>query len=62
MSLEEQLERAHRKWLGAFDTQQLNAWNDNRAADPEAALCEAAVRDVTDKNVLATELGKSRRG
>jgi hypothetical protein len=46
MSLQKQLESAHRKWLGGFEPQYLKAWNDNRDADPEAALCEAAVRDV----------------
>src|SRR5438128_4169508 len=46
MNLQEKLESAHRAWLGGFDPQHLKAWTDNRAKDPEAALCEAAVRDV----------------
>ena len=46
MSLEKRLVCAHREWLGGFEPQHLKAWTDNLAADPEAALCEASVRDV----------------
>jgi hypothetical protein len=46
MGVQEQLESAHRGWLNRFDPRHLKAWENSLAADPEAALCEAAVRDV----------------
>ncbi len=46
MGLQEQLESAHREWLDRFDPQHAKAWTNNRENHPEAALCEAAVRDI----------------
>jgi hypothetical protein len=46
LNLQEQLMSEHRQWLTGFDCQHLKSWEDQLSDNPEAALCEAAVRDI----------------
>jgi hypothetical protein len=46
LNLQEQLVSQHRQWLTGFDRRHLKSWEDQLSNDPEAALCEAAVRDI----------------
>jgi hypothetical protein len=55
MSLQEQLVSEHRQWLAGFDGQHLKSWQDQFTDNPEAALCEAAVRDVMQGFGFAVE-------
>jgi len=45
----------HRTWLTGFDGQHLKSWNDLFIDNPEAALCEAAVRDIVQGFGFAVE-------
>src|SRR5262245_24253518 len=44
--MQDRLVAQHRTWLTGFDGQHLKSWDDQLSAQPESALCEAAVRDV----------------
>jgi hypothetical protein len=55
MSRQEQPIAEHRRWLKDFDSRHLKQWNDLFSSMPEAALCEAAVRDVMQGFGLAVE-------
>jgi hypothetical protein len=46
LNLQDRLVAAHRAWLSAFDGRHLKVWTDQLSNNPEAALCEASVRDV----------------
>jgi hypothetical protein len=41
---------AHRSWLSAFDPQYQRNWDKLLNADPEAAMCEADVRELFEEN------------
>lgn len=36
----------HRKWISFFSKQRLNRWENLLKANPEAAICEAAIREL----------------
>ncbi len=55
MTMQAQLVSQHRQWLSRFDGQHLNSWENQYADNPEAALCEAAVRDVMEGYGFAAE-------
>jgi hypothetical protein len=45
----------HRQWLSQFDPQNLADWNRSLKYDPEAALCEAAVRERLQQHGVTVE-------
>ena len=45
-----QLIQEHQRWLSAFDAQYLRNWEKLLNADSEAAMCEAAFRQVLENN------------
>jgi hypothetical protein len=55
LNLQEQLVSEHRQWLTGFDGQHLKSWEDQLIDNPEAALCEAAVRDIVQGFGFAVE-------
>jgi hypothetical protein len=46
MNLQDRLVRDHRKLLSKFDKRHLKSWEDQFTDNPEAALCEASIRDI----------------
>jgi hypothetical protein len=46
LNLQEQLVSEHRHWLTGFNSQHRKSWEHQFGDNPEAALCEAAVRDI----------------
>lgn len=52
----------HRRWLGGFDGQHLKNWQKLLNAEPEAAMCEAAVRRVLKANGNSVEPNESLTG
>ncbi|MBL7189963.1 MAG: hypothetical protein ISS70_26850 [Phycisphaerae bacterium] len=42
--------RSHRKWLQSFDEGYVTKWEKLLKADPEAAICEAATRELLERH------------
>ena len=42
---------SHKSWLRGFSQERYDKWQDSLSADPEAAICEACVRDILSKYV-----------
>lgn len=62
MSRQEQLINEHREWLKDFDPRYLKLWDDEFSNAQEAALCEAAVRDVMHGFGFAVEPSADLKG
>jgi hypothetical protein len=62
LNLQEQLVSEHRQWLTGFDGQHLKSWHAQFTDNPEAALCEAAVRDIAHGFGFAVEPAADLRG
>ena len=48
----------HRDWLSSFDDHYLRKWDDRFAADPQAAICEAEVRQLLSDHTVRVHLNE----